>query len=337
MKKILTVLLVCLFLLSGCGNAKPKDGIERPSYSGALQVKDGLLSDEKGNPIMLRGISFYGVSTMERFIKQETFDTIANDMHCNIVRMALYTYGVGTFGYCTGGYKDILKQDILNAAEYAKKSDMYCLIDWHILSDRDPNTYIEDAKEFFDYISSELKDEKHIIYEICNEPNGVEWQAIKDYANEVIPVIRNNDPDSVIIVGTPNWSSDLNSAVRDPLDYDNLMYTLHFYAASNKQDSRDGVQKAIDAGLPIFVTEFGITASTGNAPIDIEEADKWIDLLEDNNISYVMWNFSAVREASSALKGGTLIISDFSEDDYSTSGRWLIDNIAKRVEASQQQ
>lgn len=30
---------------------------------------------------------------------------------------------------------------------------MYVIVDWHILSDSDPNNHIDDAKEFFDKVS----------------------------------------------------------------------------------------------------------------------------------------------------------------------------------------
>lgn len=326
MKKLLVLLAIVMMLLSGCSSA-PKDAIQRPSKTGQLQVTDSKLTDAKGNPVMLRGISFVGVSLQERYINEDTFKTIANDMKCNVVRMALYTYGMGTVGYCTGKNKEQLKQDIVNAVELAEKTDMYCIVDWHILTDKDPNRYIEDAKDFFNEMSINFKDKKNVIYEICNEPNGVDWQTIKDYANVIIPIIRENDPDSLIICGTPNWSSDIASALNDPLDYDNLMYTLHFYSASVKEDGRAAARAVFEKGLPVFVTEFGITNSNGNFPIDEESADEWIKLLEEFNVSYVMWSFSTSPEASAAIKTGTLNLSNFTEDQYTTSGKWLINTI----------
>ena len=220
-------------------------------------------------------------------------------------------------------------KDIDDGVTYAKNNDMYVLIDWHVLEEGDPNRYIEDAKAFFEEVSSKYKDEKHVIYEICNEPNKVEWTQIKEYAEAIIPIIRNNDPDSLIIVGTPNWSQDVDVAANDPLNYDNLLYTLHFYSASHKQELRDKAHNAIEKGLPLFVTEFGITANTGNVPIDIEEADVWIDFLEENGISYVMWEFSKTAEASAAIRSDCLKDRGFERDDFSTAGQWLMDTIAK--------
>ncbi len=329
MKKLIGLLL-CLFLLCSCGTKDSFDHKDRPSNRGQLQVKEGKLCGKDGKPVMLRGVSSYGLSLSERYINDDCFHDISHLIGANVFRLALYTWGVGSVGYCSGGDKKRLMKDIDDGVAYAKNNDMYVIIDWHILDDGDPNKYIEDAKEFFDTVSKNYRDADHVIYEICNEPNKVEWSAIKEYANVIIPIIRNNDSDSLIIVGTPNWSQDVDVAANDPLDYDNLMYTLHFYSASHKQPLRDKAHAAIEKGLPIFVTEYGITASTGNIPYDIEEADVWIDFLEENGISYVMWEFSKTAEGSAAIRSDCLKDRGFERVDLSTAGQWLMDTIEKQ-------
>ncbi|MCR4855678.1 MAG: glycoside hydrolase family 5 protein [Erysipelotrichaceae bacterium] len=331
MKKIIS-LFICLLLLSSCASSQKEsfDGKDRPSSRGALQVIDGKLCGEDGRPVMLRGISSYGLSLSERYINDDCFHDISHLIGANIFRLALYTWGVGSVGYCTGADQKRLMKDIDNGVAFARNNDMYVIIDWHILEDGDPNRFIEEAKIFFEDVSNRYKDEKHVLYEICNEPNKVEWKQIRDYAEVIIPIIRNNDPDSIIIVGTPNWSQDVDIAANDPLDYDDLLYTLHFYSASHKESLREKAHAAIDKKLPIFVTEFGITASTGNVPIDIEEADIWIDFLEDNGISYVMWEFSKTAEASAAIRTDCLKDRGFEREDFSTAGQWLMDTIKER-------
>ena len=338
MKKLIAILLciaAVVTLLSSCGSRQSFDGKDRPSSRGQLRVVDGTLCGDDGKPVMLRGISCYGVSVSERYITDETFHDISHVIGANVFRMAMYTYGMGVVGYCTGADQEKLDGVMMDSVTYAENNDMYLIIDWHILSDGDPNKYIDDAVHFFDVISSQCKDKDNVIYEICNEPNGVSWEEIKSYADTVIPVIRANDPDSVIIVGTPDWSQRVETAADDPLDYPNLMYSLHFYSATHKQELRDEAQRAIDKGLPIFVTEYGVTASTGNYPYDFEEAEVWIDFLEEHGISHVMWNFSKVSESSAAIKASVLKVSGFEYEDFSQSGQWLIDMIAKRSAARQ--
>ena len=330
MRKI-TLFLMCILLLCSCAGKKESfDGKDRPSSRGHLQVIDGQLCGKDGEGVMLRGISGTGISVSERYINNDTYHEISHFMGVNVIRLALYTYGVGTVGYCTGGDKERLYKDIQNGIQYAKDNDMYVIVDWHILEDGDPNRFAEEAVTFFDRLSAEYKDADHLLYEICNEPNKTDWASVKSYAETVIPVIRKNDPDAVIIVGNPDWSKDLNSVLADPLEYDNLLYTLHFYSASHKQDVRNMAENAFKQKLPVFVSEFGICAASGGFPRDIEEADLWIDLLEAYHVSYCMWNFSMTGEACVSLRADCLKLKEYTRDDFTETGLWLIDTITSR-------
>lgn len=336
MRKLLSLLLAAVLLLpllSGCGSAAPSpavdDGRARPSNSGSLQVLNGKLCSQRGEPVMLRGVSSNGLITAEDFLNEDLFHELSHDRGVNLFRLAMYTYGVGIVGYCTGGDQERHRQDIVKGVELARAQDMYALIDWRILSDGDPNQYLEQAKVFFADMAECFHDYDNVLYEICNEPNGVDWPTVKAYAEQLIPVIREKDPDSVIIVGNPDWSKDLAAVAADPLDFDNVMYTLHFYAASHGQELRELTERLSREGLPIFVSEFGVTSSSGGFPRDLESADLWIELLEREQISYCMWSFSAAPEPCSALRTGLLKYSGFADEDYNATGQWLLDTLAR--------
>ena len=334
MKKLLSVLLAAALLLAlvGCAQ-KPeihakKDGRARPSTCGKLQVVEGKLCGSDGQPVMLRGVSVNGLLTSESFLTEEMFRELSEDDGVNLFRLAMYTYGVGSVGYCTGGDKERHREDVAKGVELARMEDMYVLIDWHILSDGDPNTYADEAEAFFAEMAGRFASYDNVLYEICNEPNGVDWPAVKRYAERIIPVIREKDPDSVVIVGNPDWSKDLDSVAADPLAFDNVLYTLHFYAATHGQDVRDMTERLSRSGLPIFVTEFGVTASNGGVPRDLESADAWIELLEREGISYCMWAFSKAPEACSAIRFSVPKSSGFTQEDYTETGLWLLRTLA---------
>lgn len=335
-KKLFVILLAALLLVPlacGCAGGKApsvSDGRARPSNCGRLKVEGGKLCDENGEPVMLRGVSTNNMITCESFINEQLFSELAEE-GVNLIRLAMYTYGVGIVGYCTGGDKQRHLDDIDRGVEYAAASDMYVIIDWHILSDGDPNTYIEEAKAFFSEVAEKYSSRDNVLYEICNEPNGVDWPAVKRYAEEVIPVIREKDPSSVILVGSPDWSKDLAHAAADPLVFDNIMYTFHFYSATHKANVRAAAVSAIDRGLPVFVTEFGITAASGDQPRDIDEADKWIEMLESANVSWCMWSLSKVAEASACIRPTVPKYCGFEEEDYTPTGLWLLETLKKHT------
>ena len=304
-------------------SAEGTSGISTPSGSGALQVSGTQLVDNAGNPVQLRGISTHGLAWFPDYVNEACFSEFRQDWNVNVMRLAMYTAENG--GYCTGGDQNALKQLVCNGIDYAARQDMYVIVDWHILSDNNPKTYQEEAKTFFAEISGKYADSDHILYEICNEPNGgTSWSDIKSYAEAVIPVIRANDPDAVIIVGTPNWSQFVDQAAADPItDYDNIMYTLHFYAATHKDDLRSKMASAVSAGLPIFVTEYGICDASGNGALDIDQANLWVEEMNKYGISYVAWNLSNKSESSAILKSSCAKTSGFTQEDLSEAGRWL--------------
>lgn len=335
MKKALTLLLSVLVLLSaasGCGAKNAvNDGRARPSSCGRLQVLDGTLCDKNGESVMLRGVSTHDLITVESFLNDDLFRALSEEYGVNVVRLAVYTYGMGVVGYCTKGDRDRYKQKVADGVAFAKAHDMYAIIDWHVLSEGDPNIYAEEAKAFFAEMAETYCSDDHVLYEICNEPNGVDWQTVKRYAEAVIPVIREKDPNSVIIVGTPDWSKDLPDVAADPLPYDNVMYTLHFYSATHGQDFRDMLERVSRDGLPVFVTEFGVTASSGGLPRDLESADLWIDLLERERISYCMWALSKANEACSMIRFTVPKYSGFTPDDFTETGLWLLETLKKHT------
>lgn len=300
-----------------------------PATSGALQVVGAQLCDESGNPVQLRGLSTHGIGWFPEYVNSELFSQFRNEWNVNVVRLAMYT--AEGAGYCTGGDTTYLKELIDTGVKAATDNDMYVIIDWHILSDGNPQTYQSQAMDFFAEMSEKYGKNNNVLYEICNEPNGgTSWSTIKAYAKEIIPVIREHDPDAVIIVGTPTWSQDVDQAVKDPLaEEDNIMYALHFYAATHKESLRSKMAAAIEAGLPIFVTEYGICDASGNGAIDYDSANQWVETMNVYGISYCAWSICNKNETCSIFKSSCQKTKDVTEEDLSESGRWQYEMLSK--------
>lgn len=299
--------------------------LAHPSQNGALSVKGSQLVDESGQAVQLRGISTHGIAWFPDFVNQDAVTQLSKDWGANLFRIAMYTDENG--GYCTDGDKEKLKALVTDGVEYAKQADMYVIVDWHILHDSNPLTHKAEALQFFKEMTEKLKGEKHVLYEICNEPNsGCSWEDIKTYANEVIPVIRENAPEAVILVGTPTWSQEIEKPQNDPITgYDNIMYTLHFYAATHKEDLRSKMVNAVEAGTPVFVSEYGLCDASGNGGNDLGQAQSWIDTMDQHGISYAVWSFCNKEETSALIASSCRKTSDFTREDLSESGKWIMD------------
>ena len=241
----------------------------------------------------------------------------------------MYTDTGDSYGYCSGGDKDEILALVDKGVSAATELGMYVIVDWHILSDSDPNNHIDDAKEFFDKVSKKYAAQENVIYEICNEPNGgTQWSSVKSYAETIIPVIRANDKDALIIVGSPNWSQDVDIASQDPITgYDNIMYAVHFYAATHKDDLRNKVKTALDNGLPVFVSEFSLCDASGNGGIDYDSSDEWFKLINENNLSYSSWSLCNKNETSALIKSDSTATGSLSDGDLSDTGKYVRDRI----------
>ena len=291
---------------------------------GALHVENGKLTDADGNTVQLYGMSTHGIAWFPQYINYDSFRTLRDDWNTNCIRLAMYTAEYG--GYCAGGDKEQLKQLVRDGVSYATELGMYVIVDWHILSDCDPNQNKDEAIAFFREMVEAFADNDNVLYEICNEPNGgTSWDSIKSYAEEVIPVIRAQKPDAVILVGTPTWSQEIDKAAASPLDDSNVMYTLHFYAGTHKDDLRNRLETCVQNGLPVFVSEFGMCDASGNGANDFVSTTKWLDLLNKYQISFCCWNLANKDESSSVFKASSTALSDWTDDDFNESGRWIRD------------
>jgi endoglucanase len=304
----------------------PDPGGSTPvGINGQLHVCGVNLCNQYNRPIQLRGMSTHGIQWFSKCYNNASLDALANDWKSDLFRIAMY---VQEQGYETdpAGFTSRVNSYV----DMAEARGMYALIDFHTLTPGDPNYNIDRAKTFFASVAARNAAKKNVIYEIANEPNGVSWSAIKNYAEQVIPVIRAADPDAVIIVGTRGWSSlgvsdgsSETEVVNNPVNATNIMYAFHFYAASHKDNYRAAVSRAA-AKLPLFVTEFGTVSATGGGTMDRASSTAWLDLLDQLKISYANWTYSDANESSAAFKPGTCNGTDYSSSGVLTESGALI-------------
>ncbi|HEX8316000.1 MAG TPA: glycoside hydrolase family 5 protein, partial [Flavisolibacter sp.] len=198
----------------------------------------------------------------------------------------------------------------------AIQEGIYVIIDWH-----SHNIRLEEAKKFFAQMAQTYGKYPNVIYEIYNEPERQSWADVKAYSEEVIKVIRKHDPDNIILVGNTHWDQDVHIVADDPLvNQSNIMYTLHFYAATHKEDLRKRGDYALSKGIPVFISESAGMEASGDGPLNEEEWGRWTDWAEKNKISWVTWSVSDKDETCSVLKKTAASTGGWKEDDLKESG-----------------
>ena len=315
-------LFVCLFLCAW-GFAQTPVAI-----NGQLKVSGTKLVNKNGYPVQLRGMSTHGLQWYANCINDASLDVLANEWGADIMRVSMY---IQEDGYETNPtYFTNLVKTIVNKLT---ARGMYALIDFHQLEPSDPNYNLSRAITFFTEIANTFKNNNNVIYEICNEPSEVSWNTIKNYANQVIPVIRAIDADAPIIVGTRAWSSlgmsDGSTAqeiINSPVNFPNILYTFHFYAKDHRDSYLNQLGWASDR-LPIFVSEFGSQEASGDGPNDFTMAQKYIDLMRTKKISWCNWNYSDDFRSGAVWKTGTCGGTNWATSRLKEAGTWVRNNI----------
>ena len=294
-------------------------GEDGPNEHGRLRVENGKLTDEHDLPFQLRGMSTHGIGWFPNYINAGAMSSIKS-AGGNVMRVAMYTEADS--GYLSEPESNM--NMVLQAIENARAMNVYVIVDWHILDDGDPNAHLDSAITFFDAIASSYPNDPAILYEVCNEPNDVEWSSVTQYAYAICPVIRQYSPDAVIILGTPDFSSRIDKPQNEPFPRDNILYSYHYYAGEHKDFSL--LKSAVDSGLPVMVSEWGIGKRSDGAAA-LEEGKKFADYLNENGISWCAWSLCNKDEVYSVLRPDCKKLSGWEESDLTEVGSIMFEKM----------
>lgn len=306
-----------------------------------------------GEPGSIAGVSLFWSNTGEgeKFYTADVVAQLKNSWGAQLVRAAM---AVETH-YSVQGYEGnptYNVQRVTRVVDAAIDNQMYVIIDWHTHHADAPQSRVEAAKTFFAEMASRYGDHDNVIFEIFNEPTcapeiinsadpevrnrcygeKTSWATIKNYALDIIPVIRQHS-DNLIIVGTPYYSQFVDEASDNPIapvDFssnpsyaNNIAYTLHFYAADpgHQQQLRSKAITALKNNVPLFVTEWGTVNANGDGNFDEAKTDTWLQFLYDNDISHANWSLTDKDEGASILTAGNG--AGWSDINLTESGRYI--------------
>lgn len=282
---------------------------------GLLKVNGNMIVDKNNESVSLAGNSFFWSNNNwggSKYYKPSVVSWLSLDWNTTIVRAAMGVEDPG--GYIEDQVTN--KNRIKTIVDAAIEQGLYVIIDWHSHHAED---YPNEAIAFFKEMATLYGEYDNVIYEIYNEPLDVSWdQVIKPYAENIIKEIRLIDPDNLIIVGTPEWSQGVDHAANNPIsDYDNIAYTLHFYSIHHKQWLRDKANTALNKGIALFVTEWGVLGYTQNDP----ETEAWMKWCKDHNISHCSWAINDKEEAWSIVKPNSSALGSWNDSNLTEAGK----------------
>lgn len=292
-----------------------------------LSVNGTQLVNEAGEPVVLRGVSYFWHNWGPRFYNQESVKWLADDWGVNVVRVAMgieYDEPELTYNEDPEKAVEIISRVIDGAIEHG----VYVIIDFH-----SHDLELDLAKTFFADMANKYGEYPNVIYEIFNEPIHDSWEDVKSYSEQVIAVIREIDPDNIILVGNPHWDQDLHIVADDQIEgVSNIMYTLHYYAATHGDFLRERGDYALSKGAPIFISESAGMEATGDGPLDYEKWQAWQDWAEERKISWITWSVFDKNETSSFLYPSASDTGPWLEEDLKESAKATRAILRKKAE-----
>lgn len=317
------------------------------SYYGALHTSGGKIIGANNNAqAMLRGVSlFWSDATGQPYYNSDVIAWAKDSLKIDVFRFAMGIQYYNSQGNATEpldkaySYMDspdgflILVDKMVQAAV---ENDVYIILDWH--SHRAENE-IQAASSFFSQVSQKYANIPNVIYEIYNEPVHTSWSTVQNYANTIVPLIRANTQ-NLILVGTPNWSQ---MGDYGGVSGTNIGYVFHFYAGTHKVSTFGSrLTSAINSGYPVFVSEWGTTSADGNGNPDASASAEWLSFMETHRLSNCNWSLrqsispqNNESETSAIFTGSTPLTTKkaLSEASYSTSGN-IVKNYLKQYAGS---
>jgi endoglucanase len=313
MKKL--ILLLCLL--------SSFSALTQPSR---LLAGKGNVYFENGKPAQLRGISFsWSIWGGAKYYNPNVVDHLIDDFKANVLRVSMAVEP--DQGYLKD--PELQWNRIIPVVDRCLERGVYVIMDWH---DHHADKNVEAAKEFFDKFSKKYAHSPYIVYEIWNEPERIDWSIIKKYAEALIPVIRRNDPHNLIVVGSSTWDQDIDIVAKDPLvGFHNIAYSFHFYASEphHQEPLRKRATEAIESGLPVFVTEWGVGEANGDGAFDLEKNKAWMEWMEKYQLSWANWNVTDKKETTALLLPGAPSNGKWKNKHLSPSGKYIREILRK--------
>ncbi len=308
-----TLLLYLLLYMTACNRQEepfyiiPRLNSPTPNIA-QHQFKYGPLSISKNQiysadtvPVSLKGVVLIDPYFLFEF---EDFDKLAlqvlvDEWNVNIVRIPvhpdLYQHNLG-----------YLEKYVDPIVAWAKELEIYILLGYHahgnirtgaselpVWKDTPPwrgnpfNANRELAHKYSKEAAERYKDDFHVLYSIFNEPVFIDWSTWKQEAEALIDVIRNVQPEAIVMVSGVNWGYDLSEALIRPIPCEGVIYETHPYPWSGNNWTVWTAELALR--YPVFLGEWGYDHELGSFATPENYALPLLTHCDHNNMGWTAW------------------------------------------------
>ncbi|MCR4730938.1 MAG: glycoside hydrolase family 5 protein [Saccharofermentans sp.] len=292
---------------------------------GNLTTKGTMLWSSKGEQVVLKGMSSYGIQDCMNFFTPDVVKTLAEDWGCDVLRITIN--GDADTGYMKE--PDKYFDPICKIIDMCVEQGIYIIIDWNVGYDKEATETKKAAVDLFTRLTAIYSDSPNLIFEIANDdstpdeanPIKDEWTKVTvPFVTDVIKAIRTNSHKSLVIVDAPGNGLDIGAVVdsKTKLKFDNIAYACRIFSGTHGEEQREAIQKALKKEYCMFVSEWGLCSIDMKGGIYYLESDKWLEFLSEYRVSWCIYAIgSKVNNDSNALN----LLSDKYTDEQK-AGHW---------------
>lgn len=259
------------------GDHNPQNEEKKLSW---LSTSGRFIVDEKGKPVILRGVNISSVSWGYHDWFPEAAKIAVKNWGANVVRTRVYQ---DDYFANPEGFFALLEKTVVNPA---RETGAYVILTpWIGNNESLPN---KKTITFWQEIARRYQNDPAIIYDVLAEPHDVSRSQVWEANQKLIEAIRQAHPKSLIMVTGVGWGREINSYLKNPLPYENIVYRTNPY---NKAGEFEAIFGQIARFYPVFIGEFG---ADGYPPMSQESVSELLKLANQLSLGWTAWNFHSV-------------------------------------------
>jgi hypothetical protein len=284
--------------------------LQRPQS--AIRVEGNHFLNEAGATVIFQGVSIEDPDDLQRngHWNRGLFEAIAA-WNANLVRLPVHPPRFRRRG--AQQYFELLDQAVL----WANELGLYLIMDWHSIGNllkqrfQDPqyDTSERETVQFWRSVASRYQKVPTVaLYELFNEPTfgpkgrlgSTSWPDWKHLNEQLIDVIREQNPAAIALVAGFDWAYDLRPVAEAPIERPGVAYVSHPYPGKTHPPYAaqwDQTFGFVAERYPLIATEIGYmppdapgahvpAIDSGNYGVEIS------DYLARKGASWVAWCFS---------------------------------------------
>ncbi len=242
-----------------------------------LHVEGNKIKNAEGHVVVLRGVSapeigmvkeWYGThdyidrltdpndtngSYTGWYTKVIRYSVCPNDSHVKDSPLVFNPYNPDDPN------NEAVYEALKDAADYGAEKGVYTIINLGYatpIADK-----VAEANAFWNYMAPRFANDSNVLFELFSEPtdSAGSWGIVKGRMQAWVNIVRTYTSDNICLVTGPCYSQQIGQAATNPVEGDNIVYTMHFYGLTWRT-AQSWITDQINAVAPVYpvmVTAWG--------------------------------------------------------------------------------